>query len=338
MIYLFSAKKASALGLPDKAAWIKIQTFASSLKVSDLREIQESDEVYIDISNLSAAQIKSAITLLAKNRAGIFVGIIDPKGAADDPAQFFFAGARDYIGSALVKKGLTQKRFADARKAQTRSSPAAALTVAVRSDTQTPTKRKSKKLPEGQFKGWKTMRAKTPVPFIFVFVSMTGKHNLRSKVGESIFAAAKTQLHGVLQRVFKEADALLWMEAEDHCLFLVPPCRHQAAAAVEACLKLISGIHLIGVEKLDFSFPIDFIIAMHYGETVFCAPGETGELISEAVNYIFHLGLKKAEAGRLIVSGDVPDDVIPQGLADIFVPAGVFKGIPIRQSRRFVFK
>jgi len=101
---------------------------------------------------------------------------------------------------------------------------------------------------------------------------------------------------------------------------------------------MILHSRLISLEKLGLSFPLDFTIALHYRKTAFRAPGKTGTIVSEPVNYIFHLGAKKAETGRLTVSSEVPEDAIPEGLADLFSPAGVFEGISIRHSRRFVYK
>ena len=47
---------------------------------------------------------------------------------------------------------------------------------------------------------------------------------------------------------------------------------------------------------------------------------------------------KKAEPGRLTISDDIPEEVIPKGIEDLFNSAGVFEGIPVRHSRRFVYE
>jgi hypothetical protein len=50
------------------------------------------------------------------------------------------------------------------------------------------------------------------------------------------------------------------------------------------------------------------------------------------------LGTKKAEPGRLTISDDVPEEALPNGLKDLFMPAGVFEGIDISHSKRFIYK
>ena len=326
MIYVFSSSKPAALGLGQKNTWA---TVLPQVRKGEM--FQADDQVYLDISGLTPAMLKKIIDVLNKNTA--FWGVIDPAGAENDPASFFFSGASDYIGPALVKKGLSKKRFEAAFLwAQSRKSPAS------ETGGKEEGKRKSQKLPAGKFEGWKSIRTGTSGSFLFLFVSVLGKSNIRTMVGEAAFVTLKNQLRDLLQQSFKEADALLWMETEGNCLFLVPPRAANGKAAVETALKMILNSRLIGVEKLGLTIPVDFTFALHYGQTAFEAPGKTGAVISESVNYIFHLGMKRAEAGRLTMSDDVPEEVIPEGLKDLFSPAGVFEGIPVRQSRRFVFK
>ena len=344
MIVIISSKKAGALGLGDKNAWAVVlqlprnQMIPKTLKTPAGQIVHADDQVYLDISGLSPAGLKKALLSLKKCRAGSFWGIIDPKGAAQDPALFFFGGACDYIGPALVKKGLTKKRFAAALSHVLEKKISNDAAKARAADIQSGEKQKSVTLPAGKFEGWKSLRAGATAFFFFLFVSLSGKTNLRSQVGEDAFNAIKNRLREVLQQALHEADALLWMEKEDNSIFLIPSRAPNARAAVEASLKMILNSRLISIEKLGLSFPVDFTFALHYGKSVFRAPGKTGAVVSEPVNYIFHLGAKKAEAGRLTISGEVPAEALSIGLLDLFNPAGIFEGIPIRHSRRFVYK
>jgi len=334
MIYIVSSKNLAvikrALEKEEKQDWIEI-----SIKMPDKRKLKSNDEVYFDYASFSQAELKKALTPLKKN--GVYWGIIDPKGAARDPASFFFEGACDYIGPALIKEGLTKKRFA------------AAFSWAVEIDSggeeikatngKAPeTKKKSQKLPAVKFEGWKTIRTGAMGHFFFLFVSLSGKSNLRSLIGDIAFNVVMKRLRDVLQQGFWETDALLWMEAEDTYLFLVPPSAVNCKETIEAALKMILNTRLICMEKLDLLVPVEFTFALHYGQTIFHAPGKTGSVIAEPVNYIFHLGIKRAETGRLTISDDVPEEVLPDGLQDFFSPAGIFEGIPIRHSKRIIFK
>ena len=329
MIYIFSSKKAAlkrSLGQDKKNTWIEILP-----QIPKGFSVHPDDQVYLDISGLPQADLNKALGLIKKCVA--FWGIIDPKGQTDDPASFFFKGASDYIGPALVKKGLSKKRFAAAlsKFGDMKSSKKPA-------DIKTETNKKIPKLPAGKFAGWKSIRPGKTEAFFFLFFSFFGKLTLRSLVGETVLAALKKHLRDVLQQYLWEANALLWMETKDSSLFLVPPRTANSRAAIEAALKMLLNSHLIGIEKLSMGISVEFTFALHYGKTIFQVPGKTGTVISEPVNYIFHLGTKKAETGRLTISSHVPMEAIPGGLLDFFTPAGIFEGIPVHHSKRFIRK
>ena len=328
----------SALESDKKNNWAEVL-----LEFPNGGKIKGGDQVYVDISGLSQADLKKTLEKIKKN--GAFWGIVDPLGVSEDPASFIFDGAIDYIGPALIKNGLNKKRFTLAfSRAIEKSEP---------TDTGVPNKSSRKKAagktgqtdkkrdpkpPGDKFEGWKSVRPGTTGTFFFLFVSLSGKSDLRSTVGEVSFKTVKNRLNDVLQQVLWKANALLWMETEGSSLFLVPSELPYGKAAIEETLKTILNSKLIGLEKLGLSVPVEFTCALHYGQTVFQAPGKTGGIISETVNYIFHLGSKKAEEGRLTISGNVPEEVLSGGLQDFFSPVGVFEGIPVSHSKRFVYK
>jgi hypothetical protein len=196
---------------------------------------------------------------------------------------------------------------------------------------------KAAKLPSGKFPGWKSIRSGETLPFVLLFVSLSGKVNLGSRLGEAAYAQVWKRLLQYLQQTLKEADALLWIENETNCLFLVPPNARYTEAAVTASLKTLIGAPMVAMETLGLSILPDFIFAMHYGKITYKAPGKTGTVVSDAVNFIYHLGAKHAETGRLTISGEVPEEAVPRRLDDVFTDAGEFEGRSIRHSRRFIY-
>jgi len=340
MIYIVSAKNTGILKRSicpgNKKSWIEfLPQLPKGFKP------QSGDQVYLDIAGIDSAKCKKYIKQFKAN--GYFFGIIDPKGIAADPALYFFRGASDYIGQAQVKKGIGKKRFTEALSWTCEKTSDAGT---VKNETpgngkaakkaETTISIKNHKPVSGKFEGWNSIRSGATGSFFFLFISLSGKSNLRAMLGETTFILLHNRLREVLQQSFGEADALIWMEAEGNSLLLVPPKLYNGRAAVITALKTILNSRLICMEKLGLTIPAEFTFALHYGQTIYQAPGKTGEVISESVNYIFHLGIKKAQAGRLTISGAVPDEVIPEGLADLFTPAGSFEGLKISQSRRFV--
>jgi hypothetical protein len=332
MIFLFSAKKTAAFKTDKKTtALIQVLPAAALGRHSP----EAGDLSYLDISGLSPADVKKGLARLKKRCACSSWGIFDPKGEAPDPAEFFFAGAADYMGPKTVKGGISAKRFAAALAWRDPQKSAAGTA----GEPAEGPGQKSRKLPGGKFEGWNSIRAGATASFFFLFVSISGsgKTNLRSRLGETSFISVKNRLRDVLRQNLQDSQALLWMETESTCLFLIPPRAANGKAAVEASLKMIAGGPLIGIENLELSIPVDFTFALHYGKTVFRAPGKTGTIVSDAVNYIFHLGAKHAEPGRLTISAEISDEAVPEGLTGLFTGAGIFEGVPIRHSRRFTY-
>jgi hypothetical protein len=326
-IFLFTTKKTGPFGTGKKtAAPVELLSPAALAK----HRPEGEDISYVDISGLPPEAQKKTAAKLKKICAHSAWGIFDPGGEAPDPALFFFAGAADYIGPKLSKEGIDKKRLAAVRSwrnAAARNFMPEAAAV---------TGEEGRKLPGGKFEGWRSIRSGTTASFLFLFVSLSGKTGLRTRLGEAALKTLQNRWRDVLQQYLQEAQALLWMETELHSLFLVPPKAVYGKAVVEASLRMIAGCRLIAIEKLGLSMPVDFTFALHYGKTIFRAPGKTGTVVSDAVNYIFHLGTKQAEPGRLTISAGLCYDAVPGGLKDLFVPAGTFEGIPILQSRRFV--
>ena len=337
MTYIFSSRNTAALWralAPDKKnTWVEILPPT----LSEYSKIAAGDQAYLDISGLSPVEMKKTFVLFKK--VGAFWGIIDPKGVAEDPAMFFFNGAYDYIGPALVRNGLSKKRF-DTALSWASEGGGIESGNEVENGAERENKKKNQKLPAGKFEGWKSIRSGTSASFFFLFVSLSAKSNssLRPLIGEAAFNTVKNRLGDVLQQGLWETDALLWMETEGSSLFLIPPRAANIRAAVEAVLKMILNIRLIGIEKLGLLIPVELTFALHYGQTIFQAPGQTGAVVSESVNYIFHLGTKRAETGRLTISDDVPEEAIPEGLLNLFISAGEFERIPVRHSRRFIYE
>ncbi|MDR0601765.1 MAG: hypothetical protein LBG42_05225 [Treponema sp.] len=335
MNYIFTFKKNPGGLLRDKKAAVFFQILPAELLGK--HSPAAGDLSYLDISGLGPAEIKKALALLKKSCAASPWGIFDPGGLSSDPASFFFEGASDYVGKAAVT-GLSKKRLtAAASWREAAGTAGAGKTRSSKTAPEIPPK-KSARLPSGKFEGWKSIRTGTVTPVFFLYIALSaGDDNLRSRLGEAAFTTTRNRLRDFLQQQFAGASALLWMESESNFLFLVPPQAAPAKAALTAGLKLVLSAPLAGPENFGLSVPVIFTVALHYGKTAFQAPGKTGTVVSDAVNFVFHLGVKYAEPGRFTMSDEVPAEAVPPGLADLFIPAGEYEGFAIRHSRRFVY-
>jgi len=194
------------------------------------------------------------------------------------------------------------------------------------------------KLPaSGAFPGWKKMQTGMNMPFYLMYCSVEGKTALDSRFGEKIVAAIHKKFIEFLQDNFHGSDALLWMNTGREYLFLIPAKQKCIEAGIKACMNMLISAPLFTLECLDITMPVNFIFALHYGSINYKPPGKTGTVVSDAINFVFHLGTKKAEMGRITISGELPGVSIPKQLQDCFVSSKDFEGRKIWQSKKFEY-
>jgi hypothetical protein len=324
--YIFTAK-AAALKLAPKTAEL--------LSPDLLRDHNPGpgDITYLDISGFGEEEARKAAVLLNRRCKGAPWGIVDPKGESPDPARYFFEGASDYIGPGVLKAGIDKKRLKAAAAWRNPAGERGVKNPAPEGGFL----KKGIKFSSEKFPGWSSMPSGKVMPFFLLFVSLSGKTNLSSRLGEAAYVQLRKRFLGYLQQSLREADGLLWMETQTDCLFLIPPKAKTAAAAAAASLKILMGAPMITMEALGLAIPVDFVFALHYGKVAYKAPGKTGAVVSDAVNFVFHLGTKRAEAGRLTYSDELPGGAVPPALDDLFAGAGDFEGRGLRHSRRFIY-
>jgi hypothetical protein len=304
---------------------------------------EPEDMYYLDVSGFSGADIKKAVSQLKKNCKSAPWGIIDPKGAVKDTALLFFEGASDYLGPHSLKesKALDSKRLKTAHqwRAALAGNTGETVTPGEKIVTESSALPKTgiKFPPASLFPGWKDMKAGKTMPFYLLYCALQGKIPLNTRLGEKAYGLLQQRLLAYLFKNFKEGDGLVWLDSGHDFLFLLPPKAQYAQAAITACIKMLASAPLIAMEILGITMPANFVFTLHYGPITYSPPGRTGTVISDAVNYIFHLGPKKAKPGRLTISDQLPDGSIPRVLEDCFVPAGEYEGHRIWHTKKFCY-
>ncbi|MDR2072894.1 MAG: hypothetical protein LBP60_05640 [Spirochaetaceae bacterium] len=325
-LYIFSKKEAALKGLFKKASPV-----FSGLKDLSKHKAQEGDISYLDLSGLTAADAKKTATQLKKRCKDTPWGIIDPRGSSKDPALWFFAGASDYLGPGALA-GVDPKRLSAA--ALWRQGPQEDSAREKRPGAGIGLPKTGIKLPGGRIPGWKEIPTGKLMPFYLLYCSLQGKNNLTTRFGEEAYSQLHKRFLAHLSQSFQKAEGLVWMDSGKDCLMLIPPKTKNAEEAVVACIRLLLSVPIITIETLNLNVPVNFIFALHYGAVKYKPPGKTGTVVSDAVNFIFHLGTKQAESGRLTISGEIPDNTIPKALEDWFVSAGEYEGRQIWQTKK----
>jgi hypothetical protein len=243
-------------------------------------------------------------------------GILDRSGESQDPAAYFFAGASDYIGPALFKSGLDSGRLNEA------------IVFAGLEDPP------DEEPAEDIFPGWSEIEEGSDVPVRFCYAAIGNHRTLLERIGEKRLDKLREDFASFLESWSKECGGIVWIKETTGCLLLFPP-RDVGMNPVLAAFRLLLDRALIGYEVFKLEVPLSFRFAFHAGHTMWRKPGATGSIVAEDVNFAFHLGMKAAGDGYILVSAEA-DSAVPTCLRDLFSPAGVFEGRSLLASKKFM--
>ena len=73
-------------------------------------------------------------------------------------------------------------------------------------------------------------------------------------------------------------------------------------------------------------------MALHIGRTVYESRGNTGKIVSDTVNFMFHLGQKYLKSQNLFLTEAIVP-FLPEGLRECFTGVGTFEGVEIHRMR-----
>jgi len=242
-------------------------------------------------------------------------GVIDRPGEAADPALFFRAGACDYVGEKLFKTGFPPGRLE---------------TVLAYAGFEA----EGCEPPEEEFLGWAKLKEGDEAPVRFCYAAVGNQKGLLERIGEKRLGKLRDEFAAFLESWSKECGGIVWIRDTAGCLVLFPP-KDEGMNPCLAAFRLLLDRALIGYEVFKLEVPLTFRFAFHQGHTMWRKPGATGNIVSEDVNFAFHLGTKAACDGYLLASAEI-EKSIPECLADLFSPAGDFEGRSLLASRRFV--
>jgi hypothetical protein len=277
--------------------------------------------MYVDIDSLPAKEHGKLLKSLQKPESRAF-GIIDGKGSIKDPASIFHLGASDYIGKELLKKGLDAKRIKEAmafREITGQDAPAArdisSFTLSGRD--------------------WTKIKVGNEYTFCMVLLELDNKKEMRQSYGGEKLNEILTSFQKFVANAVALHHGKIWMW-QDYGGLLLFPFDGESCDAILACVRLIMNRNIISAEQFDVDILLSYRIAMHLGNTVYQKRGETGNIISDAINSVFHLGQKYADPESLTMT-EILSPFIPQGLEKLFVPAGEYEGRKILRMRRPIY-
>ncbi len=297
-----------------------------------LRSLSEPALLYYDLDGDSDHSRDRALRYLTRGPEHA-VGVIDGAEAVPDPAELFHAGAVDYLGPNVLESGVHPRRvkravslfeqayarngddelhgseennghgsLADAdvgRSVNHSDSAPVGLQLAERM-TLSPAaaERMAAYRPSGL--DWGAVRSSQEYTFLMLYAELDLDNELRRIWSTRRIERLAGSFRSYLESELAGHNARAWMWSDTAGLFLIPfDGRH--CPVLRDCVRLMLSQTLMAVEWLGLSHSVGFRLALTTGDTVYEDSGQTGDIISDSVNFVFHLGKRYLKPGRFVV-------------------------------------
>lgn len=295
----------------------------SFMKIGELRKglggLAPDSLVYLDVSRMDDVALRKALRMLSGNN-GLRYAVIDPKNAIRDAGALFHGGACDYVCRETLRDGLTEKRVRRAAGFRKSDAPETGPEGAGSRTTYKPSGR-----------DWKEIRPGQEYTFCFMFIELDNLKESKKVFGDANLSNPIEPFLRHVERSISPAGGRVWMWT-DYGAIVLFPFDGRRCEAVLSCFKMILGRKVFSIEESGFNAMVSYRIVLHIGNTVYRVKGETGMLVADSLNSIFHLGQKFARPGNFYLTDEV-FAFTPSALRDFFVPAGGYEGREILRMR-----
>lgn len=285
-----------------------------------LPSLEMSPFVYVDVGGLSPADRARVLSHISANPRVRFC-VVDPAGQVADVAALFHAGAVDYVGKGTVGSRPNPKRRAALQSFARRlgkgyedSPPAPAADLAAAPSD-----------------GWGDIEPGKEHAFAFLFIEVDRAEELKKRHEAENLAAAMATFREFVERIAAQYGGRPWMWSGFGGLLLFP--LHERAPNSALCgLRILLSSIFYDCEQSILPGRLSFHMALSVGTTVY-REGDTGRIISDAVNSIFHLGRRYTGPAQFVLTSDAYE-LVPQPLREYFLPAGSYEGRRIHRMLR----
>lgn len=313
------ARRSRLLPAPRRETLAGLRRLLREAAPADSPRAETARLIYLDRRVLgSHAQLVRMLRGSGRKR-GLHLAVLDPQGQVPDPAALFHLGAVDYAGPALLREGLSSSRLRRVlAHAAGRSVPQpwAGAAAAVRSG---PGAVGPEERTEG---GWQGIAAGREYPFFIMFIELDGREEMEKLYDRHNLALACAFFQRLVSQAVAPYDGQVWIWSQFGGLVLFP-LGEQPGRCIECGFRLVLFRELHDTDGSFFRGPISFRVVLHVGRLVYRME-DKGQVVSDPLNTIFHLGQDFAEAGQCYLTEEALSFIHP-GLRDLIVPAGRYE-------------
>ncbi len=343
-VYLFSngSHSASAFASLKRSRRYDFEIAEPADPMRAIRSCSPKDFVYVDASHIEGDKLLAFVRKLRRVASCPF-GIVHASNLPADPSRIFFAGASDYIGADALERGITTRRMDEVigfieRRELERSEAAVPASradgtavVDAAEDADAPAADASRHIISGS--DWDGIEPSHEYTFWLLFaelddISHYANHTSGAHTDELVTAFRKR-----VTEVVAPYNGRVWIWKKTGGILLFP-FDGSTCNPVVPMMRLVLNRAIADVEEYGLKSETSFRLALHLGNTVFESEGRTGGIVSETVNFIFHLGQRYLEPGDVAVTAEA-FSFLPSSLKPYFERTASFERHRIARLRRF---
>lgn len=306
-------------GVVEDVRFARLEEFPALLKAAS-----EPILCYLDISGIEETKIAGYLRSL-KKKENVLYGIIDPGGKIKDVASLFHEGAVDYLNRRSLESGVGMSRLKTVLDYVQSLHPTFLAEAAASAEAI----RRAPYILSGS--DWSSVEPGGEYTFSMMFIELDGKDQMEKRYGAQNLSVALSSFRAYVEGFVRKFGGRLWMWFSFGGIVLFP-FDAKTCPALTCGFRLMLFKHLYDIEGSHFPHFLSFRIALQIGNTPFTEQ-DTGHIVSESLNSIFHLGQQFVQPGHFCVT----EEALRFGhsvLRDFFVVAGTFEGRQILRMRR----
>jgi hypothetical protein len=305
-------------GLVDEVQFLKPEEFSTRLKTANTPTL-----CYLDISAIEDAKLPGYLRSL-RRKANILYGIIDTGGKIGDVSHLFHQGAVDYLNRKTLASGVGTSRLKRILGYVEGIHPAF-LEKAAETTKQ---ERQSRYILSGS--DWTSVVSGEEYTFSMMFIELDGKEQMEKNYGRKNLSIALTSFRKYLDGFVNKYGGRLWMWFGFGGIVLFP-FNAKSCPALTCGFRLMLFKHLYDIEGSHFPRFLSLRVVLHIGNTQYTEE-DTGHVVSDSLNSIFHLGQQYVRPGHFYVTEEVMQ-FGHSALRDFFTGVGTFEGRKILRMR-----
>jgi len=273
---------------------------------------------YLDVTGSNQDQIIKKIDKL--KQLGHPWAVVDPEGAIEDVGALFHQGACDYISMKNGKK----LKVGRILKVLTFHNQIVYSAPLVTKETKVAPQKPIHKPDAPYAASWSHVKSGKTYTFCILYVELLPSREVSGKSGIDFQEQMQAAFQKLVTQEVGPYQGKVWMWNDWGGLVLLP-CGNESCDTIIMAMRLLLNRVQFSIEAGPFSNLMDFRLALHIGVTNYKARGQTGTIVSDDINFIFHLGKKRIEPGFLYIT-DSYYPLLKNDMKLLFKDQGMFEG------------